>query len=67
MRSFQVVHGSRGIRIRFTADSPLGEQREVEIRSRLQRIHPELENVQFIEVEELPQTLAGKTRMVVAD
>jgi phenylacetate-coenzyme A ligase PaaK-like adenylate-forming protein len=67
VRAFQVVHGSRGIRILFTAASPLGENREVEIRSRLQRIHPELENVQFIEVEELPQTLAGKTRMVVAD
>ena len=67
VRSFQVVHGAQGIRIRFTADSPLGEAREVEIRERLRRIHPQLETVQLVRVERLPQTLAGKTRMVVAD
>jgi hypothetical protein len=67
VRAFQVVHGVQGIRIRFTSDSPLGEPHQAEIRGRLRRIHPELEGVEFVRVERLPQTLAGKTRMVVAE
>jgi phenylacetate-coenzyme A ligase PaaK-like adenylate-forming protein len=67
VRSFQVVHGAEGIRIRFTSDVPLDDARAAEIRERLRRIHPQLGSVQLVRVDRLPQTLAGKTRMVVED
>jgi phenylacetate-coenzyme A ligase PaaK-like adenylate-forming protein len=67
VRAFQVCHGTRGIRIRYTADAALCGERAAEIRDRLRRIHADLADVEFVRVPELPQTVAGKTRMVVAE
>lgn len=67
IRSFQVVHGPAGLRIRFTADGPLPERSALDIVDRLRRLHPQLATATFEPVDALEQTVAGKTRMIVIE
>jgi phenylacetate-CoA ligase len=67
VQSFQVAHGPRGVSIRYTAHAPLPDERTAQIRERLRRVHPALAAALLVRVERLPQTVAGKTRMVVAE
>lgn len=67
IRSFQVVHGEQGVRIRYTAAEDLSATRVEEVRQRLSKIHPDLGLAAIVRAESLPQTLAGKTRMVVEE
>jgi uncharacterized protein (DUF362 family)/phenylacetate-coenzyme A ligase PaaK-like adenylate-forming protein len=63
---FQIVHAQgRDLRIRYTSRERLSERAVEEIRERLARAHPLLGGVELEWVEALPQTVAGKTRMVV--
>jgi phenylacetate-coenzyme A ligase PaaK-like adenylate-forming protein len=62
---FQVVRTALGLRIRYTAEAELDETSREEIRERLHRIHPRLADAIVERVAHLPQTVAGKTRMVV--
>jgi phenylacetate-CoA ligase len=63
--AFQVVIGGPGLRIRYVAREELREPRLGEIRGRLRRIHPGLADAGLERVERLPQSVAGKTLMVV--
>ncbi len=66
--SFQVVRGPSGDRIRFAAGAtPPSEAALAQVRERLRRIHPELARFGFERVEDLPRTVAGKTRMVLVE
>jgi phenylacetate-CoA ligase len=67
VRAFQVAHGGSGISIRYVADRPLSAERTEQLRQRLARIHPGLRPARLERVDALPQTVAGKTRMVVAE
>ena len=64
---FQIVQGPAGARLRYTADAALDETATNGIRERLRRVHPALGPLPFERVERLPQTVAGKTRMVVVE
>lgn len=66
VRSFQVVIAGDGPSIRFTADRALEPAEAAALRERLGRIHPELQQLALARVDELSQTVAGKTRMVVS-
>jgi phenylacetate-coenzyme A ligase PaaK-like adenylate-forming protein len=63
--AFQVVVGGPELRIRYVAREELDEFRISEIRGRLRRIHAGLANARLERVERLPQSVAGKTLMVV--
>jgi phenylacetate-CoA ligase len=63
--AFQVVAGGPEPRIRYVAREALCESRIREIRGRLERIHAGLAAARFERVERLPQSVAGKTLMVV--
>lgn len=65
IRGFQVVRRAGGLAIRYVADGPVGAEDERELRHRLRQIHPALERLELLHVEALPQSVAGKTRMVV--
>ena len=67
IRGFQVVQGSRGLRIRYTAPAELGAGEVEAILERLRKIRPALGAARLERVESLPQTVAGKTRMVVQE
>jgi phenylacetate-CoA ligase len=63
--SFQVAIGGPELRIRYVAGEELREARIGEIRERLRKIHPGLAAARLERVERLPQSVAGKTPMVV--
>ena len=63
--AFQVVVGGPALAIRYVAGEELAEPRLGEIRGRLGRIHPTLASARLERVERLPQSVAGKTPMVV--
>ncbi len=67
IRSFQVVQARGAIRIRYTAAKPLSATVESEIRGRLSKVHPSLNHLVLEQVEQLPQTVAGKTRMIATE
>lgn len=63
--SYQVVHSSTDLRIRYTSDIPLSGSQIAQIRERLGKIHPALRKTEFERIDRLIQTVAGKTRMVI--
>jgi len=67
VRGFQVVSRRDGLAIRYVSGAPLSGQRASEIRERLGKVHPSLARVRLEQVDALPQTVAGKTRMVVEE
>jgi len=66
VQAYQVVQSSSGTFIRYVAAQPLPSTTVEEIRGRLGRIHPSLRTVDLERVEQLRQTVAGKTRMIVS-
>lgn len=65
IQGFQVVLHRDGIQVRFVSPGPLAPQAVADIRDRLGKVHPDLAQVSFERVEQLEQTVAGKTRMIV--
>ena len=66
VHAYQVVQSSSGTFIRYVAAQPLPSTTVEEIRVRLGRIHPCLRTIHLERVEQLRQTIAGKTRMIVS-
>lgn len=67
VRGFQVVKRGNALRIRYTAEADLDPRSTEEIKERLRRIHPSLGGAILERVGRLPQTVAGKTRMVIVE
>jgi hypothetical protein len=63
--NFQVIKTVR-VPFSFAMSRPDRVVDEPEIRRRLALIHPVLEKVELKPVASLPQTIAGKTRIVVS-
>ena len=63
--SYQVVQAEGDLRIRYIAAAPLSRPDLDDIRTRLDRVHPELRHIPVERVAKLEQTIAGKTRMVI--
>jgi phenylacetate-CoA ligase len=63
--AYQVVQDRGSIQIRLVCDQPLSSDSAGHIRSRLQQVHPFLENTEIKCVPCLEQTVAGKVPMVV--
>jgi phenylacetate-CoA ligase len=66
VRAYQIVHGA-AVRIDYVADAVLSPSAQEGIRTRLARIHPSLADTQLVRVSDLRRTIAGKTRMVIAE
>jgi phenylacetate-CoA ligase len=65
VRSFQIVQQGDALSLRYTSAGDLPQAERSGIQQRLERVHPALERIRFERVEELSQTVAGKTRMVI--
>lgn len=65
VRGYQVIQEGDDIRLCFTADADLSEEEATGLRHRLTTIHPELGAVPWERRDELSQTTAGKTPMVL--
>lgn len=66
IRAYQVVQPSPGgVTLCYTATQPLPPEDIAAIRQRLQRIHAGLAQVRIQHVEQLSQTIAGKTRRLI--
>jgi phenylacetate-CoA ligase len=65
IEAFQVAVDGADFRIRYVAHQELPSERLDEIRERLRRIHPSLAGTQFERTERIPQSVAGKTPMVM--
>lgn len=65
VRAYQVVSEGGRLRLAFTAASELPESEETAIRGRLGRIHDALAGIPLERVEQLEQTIAGKTPMIL--
>jgi phenylacetate-CoA ligase len=65
--SFQVAVGGPELCIRYVAREELGAALVGEIRERLRKIHPGLAAARFERIERVPQSVAGKTLMVVRE
>ena len=64
---FQVAWGTSRLQIRYTSKATLDVGHVQAIQQRLGRIHPTLADATLLQVDNLAQTVAGKTRMVVRD
>lgn len=62
---YQVVQNGREIQLRIMPRGNLSVESRREIQARLAKIHPALAEMPLVEVEQLQQTIAGKTNMVV--
>lgn len=62
---YQVVDDKGTISINYMAPETITEGQMLLIRQRLSKIHPSLKNIEIKRVDELEQTIAGKTKMVV--
>jgi len=67
IHAYQVVQANSGVFVRFVSPEPLKEATLAGIRERLARVHPSLDSIRLERVDQLRQTIAGKTRMVVSE
>lgn len=67
IHAYQVVQSPSRIYIRYVSSQPLADTTLESIRDRLGVIHPSLRSIAIERVEQLEQTVAGKTRMVVSE
>jgi phenylacetate-CoA ligase len=65
IRVYQARQEGNEIRLVYAADVHLTGDEEAGVRERLRRIHRDLERIAFERVDTLPQTVAGKTPMIV--
>ncbi len=63
---YQIIENENEIHLNLTSNkSDLSEKTISEIQHRLSQIHPELKSVQIHQVNQLQQTINGKTRLII--
>ena len=65
IRCFQVVDDKRTISLNYIAPETITDGQMLLIRQRLSKINLSLQNIEIKRVDQLEQTIAGKTKMVV--
>jgi hypothetical protein len=65
VRAYQVVQDGYDIQLRYLSGEALSQEWLSRIRSRLGRIYPGLAGIDIRRVEQLEQTVAGKTPMLI--
>jgi phenylacetate-coenzyme A ligase PaaK-like adenylate-forming protein len=65
IKAYQVIQDGLEIHVRYLSGEALSQEWMSTIRRRLARIHPDLARVKIARAEQLEQTIAGKTPMVI--